>query len=180
MTRKVFSYLPKPDGYFAVFNECEDGSFQFGFVEKIPESMNHNIKVKDLAKAIWESREPDDLLEAILVRPDWRHTDNLKTVTRVAYNVATIQAANDFIGFSRTYWIKRPSVWQKYFNLLDLLPETKGDIKQAALLRLKQIMPNLEVESTYAAESVLIGIYGIYNLLESRVRGVKDGIGTNE
>lgn len=180
MTKKIFAYLAKPDGYFAVFNQCDDGSYQFGFTEKIPESINHNIKVKDLAKTIWESREPEDILECVMVRPDWRHTDTLKTITRVSYNVATIQAANDFIGFTRTWWINKPKIWQAYFNLLEVLPKAKGDMKEAALIKLKEIMPDTKVENGLEAEAVLIGIYGIYNLLNTTVRGIKDGIRANE
>lgn len=175
MTKKIYSFLPKPDGYFACFTECEDGSYRLGFVEKIPVSYNHNIKVKDLAKSIWESREEKDVLEAIMPRPDWRPYDDLKTVCRVAYNSATIRAALDFIGVGRIWYTGKPSKWQKYFNLFDLLPEAKGNTKTAALIKLKEVMPGLEIDDVYAAETVLIGIYGIYELLKTTVNGVKDG-----
>ena len=177
--KKVFAFLPKPEGCFAVFTENDTGTYTFRFVEDLPTGTRNNIKVKEFAKNLWECREEEDEVIAVIVRPDNRAGDDLKTLTKVAYNVATVKAILDLENF-RTYWINRAKNWQAFFNLLDLLPSSNNSIKTAAVNKLKDIYPELEVTRYQQAEAILIGIYGIYNILKSRVEGVKDGTGTNE
>lgn len=172
--KKVFAFLPKPNGCFAVFTGNDDGSYEFRFFSDIPEGYNNNIRVKVFAKDLFECRNEEDELISIIVRPDNRPYDNLKTITKTAYNVATVKAILDLQSF-RTYWINRAKNWQGYFNLLDLLPDAGGNIKTAALMRAKEIAPGIEFHRSEEAECFLIGIYGIYEILKTTVGGIKDG-----
>ena len=130
--------------------------------EPLPIDQYNQIIVTDLINIINGFFTSTDDVEAFVVKPDGRSIDDTKTLFRIGYNSATVKAVLDMLRL-KVFNIKNSRLWQNYFNI------DQTNTKGSALEKAKELLPDIDINSTEQAESILIGVYGIETVIKKKI-----------
>ena len=145
-----------------MFRLDEVGKYEYIQYESLPIDQHYQIEVVNLIEALKQFFTPSDQVEVFVVKPDGRKTDDTKTLFRIGYNTATIKAVLDMLKL-KVYSITNSRLWQNYFNI------DQTNTKESALAKAKELLPNTDIITTEQAEAILIGVYGIEEVIHSKL-----------
>lgn len=155
----ILGVLSKPYGEIAVYKRV-DTHYKYIDSITVDATTKYYIKPRDLDTQLRDLLPDGATVTAFLVKPDVRKSDDVHTIERVTSYTSIVKTILELLNI-KIRWVKSPIDWKDYF-LVD-----KKNPKESALEKAKELMPNVSIESTEQAEAILIGLYGIREVVHS-------------
>lgn len=157
----ILGFLTKFNGGVSVYKLNPDTK-EYEFIDYISITIDQyfNPVLSEYIDAIFSVVPKDKRVLAVMVKADYRDTDDKRTVFRIGVNTSISSLIAELYNF-KIKRIKNSMIWKNYFNLDHENP------KESALEKAKELFSDVNIESIEQAEAMLIGLYGIREVVHS-------------
>lgn len=160
----ILAFLSTYNGGVAIFR-YNDNDYEYVTYIDMPRDQYKHVDVVEYKNRILNVVDDTCSATAFIVKPQYRSSDDSRCIYRIGVN-SSINMVLAQLFESRIYYIKNPMLWQNYFNI------DQTNTKESALSIARELLPEISISSTEQAEAILIGVYGIEEVIKKRVEQI--------
>lgn len=157
----ILAFLSTYNGGVAIFR-YNDNDYEYVTYIDMPRDQYKHVDVVEYKNRILNVVHNTNSATAFIVKPQYRNSDDSRCIYRIGVN-SSINMVLAQLFEVRIYYIKNPMLWQNHFNL------DQSNTKKAALIKAKELLPNTDIPTTEEAEAILIGVYGIEEVIKKKI-----------
>lgn len=157
----ILAFLSSYNGGVAIFR-YNNTDYEYVTYIDMPRDQYKHVDVVTYKNMILDVIPNTNSATAFIVKPQYRNSDDSRCIYRIGVNSSINMVLAQLFEIS-IYYIKNPMLWQNYFNI------DQTNTKASALEKAKELLPDIDINSTEQAESILIGVYGIETVIKKKI-----------